>query len=57
MTAGELYRRIFDRIPGTLEICRIDQPRPSVWWTGCGAAEEDSESYRKGRELLMAELG
>jgi len=55
--ARDLYRRIFERIPGTLEICRLDHRRPSVWWTGCGEATADSESYRKGRKLLMAAMG
>lgn len=55
--AAELYRLIFSRIPGTLELCRIDQPSPSVWWTGCGAATTDSRDYERGRELLEARLG
>ena len=57
LTGHELYRRVFDRISGTLEICRIDVSRPSVWWTGCGAATIDSENYVKGKELLMAAMG
>lgn len=57
LPARELYRRIFKRIPGTLEICRIEPGRPSVWWTGCGAAEADSPNFAKGRKLLMKLLG
>lgn len=57
LKARDLYKLIFERIPGTLAICRIDQAKPSIWWTGCGAATADSEGYKKGRELLMAELG
>ena len=53
LPARELYRRIFKRIPGTLEICRIEPGRPSVWWTGCGAAEADSPNFAKGRKQLM----
>lgn len=57
LPARELYRRIFKRIPGTLAICRIEPGRPSVWWTGCGAATMDSENYAKGRKQLMKLLG
>lgn len=55
--AGELYRLILERIPGTLAMCRIEHERPSVWWTGCGAETVDSEHYEKGRQMLMQELG
>ena len=57
LKARELYMLIFTRISGTLEICKLDHAKPSVWHTGCGSATADSESYDKGRELLMAELG
>lgn len=53
----ELYERIFERIPGTLEICRLEQARPSVWWTGCGAATEDNPGYIKGKTLLKEAFG
>jgi hypothetical protein len=57
LKARDLYKLIFERIPGTLEICRIEQPKPSVWWTGCGAATANSESYDKGRKMLMTAMG
>lgn len=57
LTARELYRLIFARISGTLEICRLEHADPSVWYTGCGTATTNSESYARGKELLMAELG
>ena len=57
MNARELYRLMLARIPGTLDMCRIDHERPSVWWTGCGAATADSENYANGRKQLMALLG
>jgi hypothetical protein len=55
--ARDLYKLIFKRIPGTLEICRIGHSRPSVWWSGCGAATANSESYDKGRKMLMTAMG
>ncbi len=54
--ARDLYARIFERISGTLEICRIEHSRPSVWWTGCGAATANSENYDKGRAMLVAAM-
>lgn len=57
LPAREIYRRVFERIPGTLEICRIEPGRPSVWWTGCGAATADSQNYARGRKELMKLLG
>jgi len=56
LKARDLYKLILTRIPGTLELCRIEHSKPSVWWTGCGAATADSESYDKGRRMLMNEL-
>ena len=53
LKAKDLYKLIFERIPGTLEICRLEHSRPSVWWSGCGAATTNSESYDKGRRMLM----
>ena len=55
--ARDLYKLIFKRISGMLEICRLDHSKPSVWWSGCGSATTESENYQKGRKLLMAELG
>ena len=57
LKARDLYMLIFTRIPGTLEICKLDHSKPSVWHTGCGSATANSESYDKGRKLLMAEFG
>lgn len=56
MAGGALYRRLLDRIRGTWQLCHIDHGSPSVWFTGCGTAETDSESYRQGREQLLTEL-
>ena len=55
--AINLYRLIFERISGTFEICRIVHSAPSVWYSGCGTATADSESYAKGRQMLMDALG
>ena len=57
MEARELYRRVFERIPSTLAVCRFESPQPSVWWDGCGARETNNPSYEKGRRELMKELG
>lgn len=56
VNARALYRLLLDRIRGTLELCRIEHARPSVWWTGCGAAETDSEAFARGRAQLLAAL-
>ncbi len=53
----EIYTRIFERIPGTLAICRLEQPSPSVWWTGCGAATKDNPGYIKGKTELRKAFG
>lgn len=55
--AREIYRLIFERISGTLEVCRLDHPKPSVWCDGCGSPTSNSEQYEKGKQMLMAELG
>lgn len=57
VNAREIYRLIFEKIPSTADICRFDSPEPSVWYDGCGSRTCSSESYDKGREELMAELG
>ena len=56
LKARDLYKLIFERIPGTLAICRIEHSEPSVWWTNCGAAAADSESYAKGRKMLIVAM-
>ena len=57
INAIELYSLMFKRISGTLEICGIEHSRPSVWWTGCGSATTNSESYETGKKLLITEFG
>jgi hypothetical protein len=56
MNARALYRRLLERIPATLELCRFEPDAPSVWYCGCGAARTDNKNYRKGRKMLLAEL-
>jgi hypothetical protein len=51
--AAPLFRLIFDRIPTTLDICRLDSPVPSVWWDGCGARTVGNENYEKGMRMLL----
>ena len=53
MNGRALYRLLLERIPGTYALCHLDASRPSVWWTGCGAADADSPAYAKGRQELM----
>jgi len=55
--ARDLYKLLLERVPGTLELCRIEHSKPSVWWSNCGAATANSEAYDKGRRELMAILG
>ena len=57
LNALDLYRLIFERISGTLDICRIECPRLSVWWDPCAHAAANSETYEKGKQLLLAEMG
>ncbi len=57
MKANELYRRLLERIPSTLAVCRFESATPSVWWDPCGAKTSNSDAYRKGREMLLEELG
>jgi hypothetical protein len=59
VNARELYRRIFERIPSTLLVCRVSKgvQDPSVWDDGCGQRAVSNPSYDKGRELLMKEFG
>jgi len=56
MKAKELYRRVFERIPSTLAVCRFESPQPSVWWDGHGAWTTNSKGYEKGRKELMKEF-
>ncbi len=57
MNARVLYKLIFERISGTVEACRIECVKPSIWWDGCGAATADKDEYVKGKEMLVEELG
>ena len=57
MNAKELFRLILERIPSTLDVCRLDSPAPSVWWDPCGERTTNNPEYEKGREMLMKELG
>jgi len=54
--AGDLYKLIFERIPSTVDICRLESPTPSVWWDPCGERTSNNEDYRKGREMLMKQI-
>ncbi|MBS3762723.1 MAG: hypothetical protein KGZ25_05380 [Planctomycetes bacterium] len=54
--ARELYKRIFERIPGTFEICALDHCDPSIWYTSCGIQTSESENYDKGRRMLMENM-
>jgi hypothetical protein len=56
MNARALYRLLFERIPGTCAICRLDHAGASVWHTGCGTQTEDVENYEKGKALLLSIL-
>ena len=51
----ELFRLIFEKIPTTQEICRRDNPCPSVWWDPCGESnlKQGNADYEKGRRELM----
>ncbi len=57
----ELYRRIFERIPGTLAICRFplgaQSDAESVWTDSCARRTVNNPGYEKGRKELMNELG
>ncbi len=58
MEGKTLFRRILDRIPGTFPICRMHAVpgSASVWLTGCGALDRDSDNYAKGRADLLEKL-
>jgi hypothetical protein len=58
LPGGELLLLIFDRVPSTSDLCRRDNPALSVWWDGCGVANQDrgNEGYGRGREMLLREL-
>ena len=56
--ARELFRLIFEKIPTTQEVCKRDNPCPSVWWDGCGESnmKKGNAGYEKGRRELMEKL-
>lgn len=56
LPARNLFRLIFDRIPGTLQVDKLDHAAPSVWGDPCGAETTDAEAYAHGKALLMAAL-
>jgi hypothetical protein len=55
LKARELFRLIFEKVPSTQEICRRNNPCPSVWWDGCGESnlKQGNSDYEKGRRELM----
>ena len=56
LPARELFQLIFDRIPGTLQVDKLDHAAPSVWGDPCGAETTDAEAYAHGKALLIAAL-
>ncbi|MGB9641835.1 MAG: hypothetical protein ACPL3Q_01365 [Candidatus Ratteibacteria bacterium] len=54
--ARTLYKKIIEKIPSTLLICRFDNPQTSMWHSGCGQRTENNPDYVKGRRKLMAKL-
>jgi hypothetical protein len=50
----ELFRRIFERMPTTVNTCALERsvPEMSVWWDPCPCG-----GYEKGRMELMREMG
>ncbi len=54
LPACELFQRIFQRIPTTVNSCAIERlvPETSVWWDPCPCG-----GYEKGRADLMSEMG
>jgi len=57
LPARELFRLLFERIPGTLAICKLDHRAPSVWGDPCGKETQDVEAYEQGKQQLKAALG
>ncbi|MHB0936877.1 MAG: hypothetical protein ACYDCO_19185 [Armatimonadota bacterium] len=57
LPARDLFRLIFERIPGTLAICKLDHRAPSVWGDPCGKETQDVEAYEQGKQQLKAALG
>jgi hypothetical protein len=57
LPARDLFRLIFERIPGTLMVCKLDHRMPSLWGDPCGAETQDVEAYAQGIALLTEALG
>jgi len=57
LPARDLFRLIFERIPGTLAVCKLNHRTPSVWGDPCGKETEDVEAYELGKQQLKAALG
>lgn len=51
---GQLFQRIFERMPTTVNTCALERsvPELSVWWDPCPCG-----GYEKGRTELMREMG
>jgi len=56
LEAAELYKLILERIPNTLEICKVEQADPSVWASRCGSATAECRDYPDGRKMLQEEF-
>ncbi|NOZ20257.1 MAG: hypothetical protein GXP25_04125 [Planctomycetes bacterium] len=58
MSAKEIYRLLFERIPKVDGVCALQNVASdiSVWRDGCGRSAEPCPGYRKGREMLMKKL-
>jgi hypothetical protein len=52
LPAGELFARLFERIPETTPVCTRAHARTSVWWDPC-ADRPNAKAYATGREELM----
>jgi hypothetical protein len=58
LRAAELFRRIFEQVRTTQELCQRSNPCPSVWWDGCGESnlKQGHPGYEKGRHELMVKF-
>ena len=58
MKARDLFRLIFEKIPGGYGVCALPQgdlPETSAWRDACGKTQ-GPYGHEKGRELLLARL-
>ncbi|HPP67320.1 MAG TPA: hypothetical protein PKX05_05325, partial [bacterium] len=51
--AKNLYSLVYEKVLSTLEICRFDNPYPSVWYSGCGQRKTGNPAYKKGIKKLI----